>query len=124
MRNPVSQRQFLEMQVMHFKVVGASVTTSDGVSTGLSIGQHLATIKKGTGASSNLVTITLKSPLGMIPGVLLTERTLDCEARLETDPTVSVIQVRTMKLDGVTKADDANFEMTLIGTEGVREGKY
>lgn len=123
-RQPLHQPQFLEGLCMMFKIDGSAVTTSDGVSTGLLIGQHLATIKKGTSSDANLVTITLRRPLGQVPAILMQEITLDCVAREETAPTNQVIQIRTLELDGVTAEDDADFYLFVFGNEGIREGKY
>ena len=120
---PVVSRQHLMTETIVLGVTGATVTTSDS-STGLNYGANLATIKKGVSADSNLVTITLKHPLGLVPRVLIQEKTLDCVARLETTPTRTVIQIRTMELDGVTKEDDADFDVYVYGTRELREGDY
>lgn len=114
--------QYLEGIIAIFKVDGSAVTTSDGVNTGLTMGQHLATIKKGTGADSNLVTITLRHPLGQTPGVIFQEITLDCICREETAPTKTVIQVRTLELDATTQEDDADFYVFLVGSKGIHNG--
>lgn len=123
-RQPLHQPQFLGGLCMVFKVDGSVVTTDDGVNTGLLIGQHLATIKKGTSGDANLVTITLNRPLGQVPSVFFQEITLDCVAREETAPTNQVIQVRTLELDGTTAENDADFYVFVFGNEGIREGKY
>ena len=123
MREPVTQRQFLEAQDIVLKIDGSEVTTTAS-KAGLTVGKHVATVKKGTGADSNLVTITLTSPLGMAPTVFFQPVTLDCLCREEVAPTKSVIQVRTLELDGVTQEDDADFNVLIKGTEGIREGKY
>jgi len=125
-RNPVGQRQFLTGLLAAFKITGASVTTSSGVNTGLDIGQHLATIKKGSGADSNLVTVTFRNPLGMTPIVLFQPITLDCAARIESGyPTKSIIQFRTFLHSNLaTKLDDANLIAYVYGTEEIREGNY
>lgn len=125
MRQPVGCKQFLEGLCEVFRVVGATVTTTAGVNTGLSKGQHLAKIVKGTGVDSNLVTITLNQPFGMIPAVFFQAETLDCECRIDVEPTLTVIKVRTLKSTNLaTKVDDANFTMFLFGTEGIYEGSY
>lgn len=125
-RQPVGCKQYLEGLLLGFQVDGSAVTTSTGVNTGLLAGQHLATIKKGTAADSNLVTITLNRPLGLTtPIVLFTPITADCECRLETTPTTTVIQVRTTKSSNLaTGVDDADFNMLIFGTEGIYEGSY
>ena len=122
-RQPVGCRQFLEGLIAVLEVDGSDVTTSYA-KTGLDRGMHIATIKKGTGADSNLVTIKLNSPLGLAPSVLIQEITLDCVARLETAPTKQIIQIRTLELDGVTKEDDADMTVFIFGTEQIREGCY
>lgn len=126
MRNPVTQRQYLEGLLMAFKVDGSVVTTTAGVNTGLLVGQHLATIYKGTAANSNLVTITLRKPLGLLPYcVKFQSVTLDCVCRLEAAVTKTVIQVRTLLHSNLaTGLDDADFEMFIFGNEGIREGLY
>lgn len=125
-RQPIGQKQYLEAVMLAFSVDGSAVTTGTGVSTGLLAGQHIADIKKGTAADSNLVTITLHKPLGLTSSVVLfTPRTADCECRLETTPTKTVFQVRTLKSTNLaTGVDDADFDMLIFGTEGIREGEY
>ena len=122
-RQPVGCRQFLEGLIAVLEVDGSDVTTSYA-KTGLDRGMHIATIKKGAGADSNLVTIKLNSPLGLAPSVLIQEITLDCVARLEKATTKQIIQIRTLELDGVTKEDDADFTVFIFGTEQIREGCY
>lgn len=123
-RNPVSQRQYLTLTGYLLQIDGSEVTTSDA-KTGLVVGRHVATVKKGTSADSNLVTITLRWPYGIIPQVLFQPRTLDCECRLEEDPTKTVIKVRTVKSSDTTqKVDDADFTVLVLGTEDSREGAY
>lgn len=123
-RQPLYQPQFLESLCMVFEIDGSAVTTSENVSTGLVKGQHLAYIKKGTSSDSNLVTITLRRPLGLAPSVFYQPITLDCTARDDVAPTTSLIKIRTLELDGVTVEDDADLRVFVFGTEGIREGKY
>ncbi len=123
-RQPLHQAQFLEALCMVFEIDGSAVTTSENVSTGLVKGQHLAYIKKGTSSDSNLVTLTLKRPFGLAPSPLYQPITLDCICRDDVAPTVSVIKIRTLELDGTTQENDADFRVYLFGTEGIREGKY
>lgn len=121
-RNPVGQRQFLAAVLASIRVDGSEVTTSFS-KTGLIKGQHIATVKKGTSSDSNLVTIRLNNPLGMVPSVLIQEETLDCVARVESRG-LQEFAIRTLELDGSTVEDDADFEVFLIGTEEIREGQY
>lgn len=125
MRNPVTQRQYLEGLFMAFKIDGSAVTTS-AAKTGLLVGMHLATIYKGTAGNANLVTITLNKPLGLLPYTVQFQAvTLDCECRLETDVTKTVIQVRTLLNSNLASAcNDADFDMFVFGNEGIREGLY
>lgn len=124
-RKNIAQAQFLESKLIVFQVDGSVVTTGAGVNTGLLVGLHVATILKGTGADSNLVTITLNRPYGIAPSVMFQPRTLDCECRLDVDTTKTVIKVRTLKSSDLTaKVDDADFTMLVFGTEGIYEGSF
>lgn len=123
-RQPLYQAQFLESLCMVFEIDGSAVTTSDNVSTGLLKGQHLAYIKKGSGADSNLVTITLRRPFGLAPSVLYQPITLSCIPRDNAAPTTSVITIRTLASDFTSQANDCDLRVFVFGTEGIREGKY
>lgn len=121
-RNPVGQRQFLDAFIGSVRVDGSAVTTTLA-STGLIKGTHIATVKKGTAADSNLVTIRLNKPLGLSPSIFIQEETLDCVARTESRG-LQEITIRTLELDGTTQEDDADFEVFFFGTEHIREGQY
>lgn len=121
---PVVSRQHLMTETLVFSVDGSEVTTNDDDNTGLDYGSHLATIKKGEGADSNLITITLNNAFGVPPKVFIQERTLDCVARLEEEPTKTVIKIRTLELDGTTQEDNADLEVLVVGTRELREGNY
>lgn len=123
-RQSLHQPQFLEALCMVFEIDGSAVTTSENVSTGLLKGQHLAYIKKGAGADSNLVTITLRRPFGLPPSVLYQPITLACVPRDNAAPTNSVITIRTLAVDHIAQANDCDLRVFLFGTEGIREGKY
>ena len=116
MRGHVYNRQFRAPVVGIFEIDGSAVTT-DYAQDGLLCGLHIADVKKGSGADSNLVTLRLKRPLGTIPQVKFQPITLDCECRLEETPTDTLIKVRTLELDGVTKEDDADFVIFLFASE-------
>lgn len=120
MRGRVRNRQFLRPLLMVLEVDGSAVSTTESTD-GLDRGTHVATIYKGTGADSNLVTITFKRPFGTIPQVVFQEITLDCVCRLEAAATKTGLQVRTLELDGVTKEDDADFQVFLFGSD---DGEY
>lgn len=116
--------QYLSALVAVIRVDGSAVTTSYA-KTGLVVGQHLATVKKGTSADSNLVSIQLNFPLGLAPEVWIQEHTLDCVARLEAATTkAGLIQIRTLELDGTTAENDADFTVFVFGTKEIREGYY
>lgn len=109
-------RQFKRPCVLAFQVDGSDVTTSYA-NTGLDIGKHIATVKKGAGADSNLVTIKLNRQMGYPPFPVIQEITVDCTARVEVATTVDTIAIRTLELDGVTKEDDADFNLLLFSAE-------
>lgn len=126
MRKPVSNRQFLDSEVLVLSVDGSAVTTSDNVSTGLLKGQHQCYIKKGTGGDSNLVTITFKKPIwGVAPSFFAQCVTADCEVRQNADPTVTTIAVRTLKSTNLaTGVVDADFHLFIFGPTVNKEGNY
>ena len=116
--------QYLSAELMVLEVDGSAVTTSYA-KDGLVVGQHLATIKKGTSGDSNLISIQLNFQLGLTPKVFIQEKTLDCVARLEAEPTkAGLIQIRTLELDGVTGEDDADLSILVVATKEIREGYY
>ena len=120
----VIARQHMRTDIFRIAIDGSAVTTSENSNAGITYGKHVAKVKKGEGSDSNLVTITLNSALGLAPGVYFQERTLDCICRLEEDTTKDTIKVRTLELDGVSKADNADFEVFVVGTREIREGNY
>lgn len=120
---PVVSRQHLMTELLIFEIDGSDVTTSYAA-TGLDYGSHLATIKKGSAADSNLVTIRLRNPLGLVPKVIFQPLTVDCTCRLDAASTKQIIQVRTLTLAGSAKKDDADFVMMVYGTRELREGNY
>jgi hypothetical protein len=123
MRSVIS-RQHLETDVLVLHVDGSEVTTNDDDNAGLDYGEHLAFIKKGAGADSNLVTITLKNPLGLPMKYFVQPITLDCLVREESAPTKDTLILRVLELDGVTQEDDADFLVFIFGTRQVRQGNY
>lgn len=117
----VHQRQYLDMVLAHFKIHGADVSSSTAGSAGLLKGSHIGTVIK----AANQLTFVLAKPLGLIPGVFFQARTLDCAIRLNTDPTLNTIVVNTFLNSNLsTPLNDADFEMFLVGTEGIYEGRY
>jgi hypothetical protein len=123
-RNPVGQRQFTTGLIGVLEVDGSEVTTTSAV-TGLVKGQYLATVKKGSSADSNLVTITFNKPFGLVPSFLFQPKTLDCECREEGTSTKTVVTIRTLKSTNLaTQVNDADFSIFVFGTEDIREGFY
>lgn len=117
----VHQRQYLDMILAHFKIHGADVSSVKPDVTGILRGSHIGKVQK----TANQLVFTLNRPLGLIPGVFFQARTLDCAIRLATDPTLSVITVNTFLNSNLSSAlNDADFEMFLVGTEGIYEGSY
>lgn len=116
MEGRVRNRQFRSPTLLLFKITGASVSTTAG-RDGLDVGKYVATIAKGAGADSNLITLTLNRALGTVPQVKIQEITLDCVARIEGSPTSKVVQIRTLELDGVTKEDDADLFVALFAAD-------
>lgn len=116
MYNSLKTRQFQDPQFFVLEVDGSAVTTSAS-STGLTVGKHRATILKGTAGDANLITIAFNTPFGFAPRVFVQERTLDCVARLEADPSKTGFQIRTFELDGVTAENDADLTILVLGAE-------
>lgn len=124
MRRDVHSRQYQESEILALEIDGSAVTTTSS-QAGLIKGLHAADVKIGAGADSNLVTITLKRPFGMVPQVLLQPRTLDCALRLEEEPTKTVIKVRCLLHSNLaTGLDDADFNIFILGNLGILEGNY
>ena len=122
MRQSIGQRQHLEGLLAILEVDGSAVTTAFA-QAGLLSGLHIADVKKGAGADSNLVTVQFKFPFGMNPKAFYQAITLNCVPRTETTA-LNSIAIRTLQNDLATKADDCDFLIFVYGTEGIREGKY
>ena len=124
MRKRVGTRQFLEGLIAVFEVDGSDVTTSYA-NTALDSGQHLATIKVGTGASDNVYTIKLNKALGLAPAVFVTPKTLDVTFRKGT-VTSSLIPLTAIKRSNLAQDPTAapDFTVMVFGTEHGREGSY
>lgn len=122
MRQPISQRQFIDGLVAVIRVDGSEVTTTYA-QTGLLTGKHIADVKKGTAGDANLVTIRFKAPFGLAPEVFIQPVTVNCVPRPETVG-LSEIAIRTLQSDHATAANNCDFVIFVYGTEGIREGKY
>lgn len=122
-RQSVGQRQFIDSLIATLRIDMSLITTSYS-NAALTEGKHIATVKVGSGADSNLVSIRLANALGRNMSLYFQEVTLDCMCREDTAPGNQVATVRVLKLDGVTKQDAGVFNAWIFGTEGILEGNY
>lgn len=119
----IHSRQYLESEakLLVLEIDGSAVTTSYS-NVGLLRGKHLATVKKGTGADSNLVTIKFKKPFGVTPNFVCDPITVDCMCRRDAASTNTLMYVRTLTAIGTGQKDDADFTVLVFGSTGQREG--
>lgn len=95
------------------RVDGSAVTTSASA-TGLLMGSGQVTIKKGSGGTSNEVTITLKETAAQVPIVSATPITTNCHVEIKS-VTTSVIVLETFQVaDGTTGVDDADMHVLIV----------
>jgi len=101
--------------------VDGSVVTTTTAKTGLLEGEHDMQIKKGSGGTSNEVTVTLDITFKRVPVVVATPITTDTHIEIKS-VTTSVIVFETFAVDdGSTAEDDVDFHFMVLGWDSSSE---
>lgn len=101
-------------RLIALRVDGSAVTTS-AATTGLDEGAAEVTIAKGSGGTSNEVTVTFTKAFATVPTVVATPITTNCHIEIKS-VTVSAIVFETFQVaDGTTAVDDADFHALIFG---------
>ena len=108
------------LSLIALRVDGSAVATSAG-SAGLLAGSGQVTIAKGSGGTSNEVTITLKRASKQVPVVTASAITTNCHIDIKS-VTDSVIVLETFQVaDGTTGVDDADMHVQIVVWEDSRD---
>ena len=110
-------------RLLKARVDGSAVTTS-AATTGMSSGdRHNMTILKGSGGTSNEVTVACNTAFAVVPVVVATPITTDSHIEIKS-VTASQIVFETFAVsDGSTAADDVDFHFIVIGEDSASEYK-
>lgn len=103
-----------ESRVLGLRIDGSVVTTS-AATTGLLEGLYDATIAKGSGGTSNEVTITLNRAFARVPVVVATPLTTNCHVEIKSVAAGSIVLETFQVADGTTAVDDADIHVIIMG---------
>lgn len=119
MKLPVKGTQ-TECRILGLRIDGSAVTTS-AASTGLDEGAGDCTILKGSGGSSNEVTIAFRTPFARVPVVNATPITTNCHVEIKSI-TASQLVLETFQVaDGTTGVDDADMHVMIMGWDSATQ---
>lgn len=107
-------------RMLALRVDGSAVTTS-AADTGLDWGGENVQIAKGSGATSNEVTITFDEAFAEIPIVQATPITTNCHIEIKSVAVGSVVLETFQVADGTTGVDDADMHVLIVGAMGAGE---
>jgi hypothetical protein len=107
-------------RVIPLRIDGSAVTTS-AATTGLLEGLNDCTIAKGSGATSNEVTVTFNTAFARVPVVVATPLTTNCHVEVKSI-TASTLVLETFQVaDGTTKVDDADIHVIVWGWDSATQ---
>lgn len=109
-----------ECRMLAFRVDGSAVTTS-AATTGLVEGLHDATVSKGSGGTSNEVTITFNRAFGRVPVVQASPVTTNCHIEIKSVTASGMVLETFQVADGTTGVDDADMHVIVIGHDSARQ---
>jgi hypothetical protein len=96
------------------QVDGSAVTTTASA-TGLDLGGYDFTVAKGSGGTSNEVTLTpIRPGLQTMHVVGIVPVTTNCHCEIKSVSASSIVVETFQVADGTTGVDDANFHMTVL----------
>ena len=98
--------------VIALRIDGSAVTTS-AASAGLLSGTGQCTILKGSGGTSNEVTIALKHTSAQVPVVCASPITTNCHIEVKSVSTSSIVLETFQVADGTTGVDDADMHVLI-----------
>lgn len=112
LRNNVKSPQPLP-RVLGLRIDGSAVTTS-AATTGLDEGGSDVTILKGSGGSSNEVTIAFNTAFAAAPVVVATPVTDNAHVRIKS-VSASQLVLETTENDSATGLDDVDMHVIIFG---------
>ena len=113
LRNNVKSPQPLP-RVLGLRIDGSEVATSAGVA-GLDEGAKDVTISKGSGGTSNEVTIAFNTAFAAAPVVSATVITDDCHVRIKSVSASQVVLETVQNDANGTGVDDADMHVMILG---------
>lgn len=101
-------------RVLALRVDGSVVTTS-AASTGLLEGEFDCTIAKGSGGTSNEVTITFNEAFKRVPVIVASPITTNCHIEIKSVSATGCVLETFEVADGTTGVDDADMHVMIMG---------
>jgi len=95
--------------------VDGSVVTTSASTTGLLEGSLDMTISKGSGGTSNEVTVAFDVTFKRVPVVVATPITTNCHVEIKSVSTSQIVFETFQVADGTTGVDDADFHFMVLG---------
>jgi hypothetical protein len=96
------------------RIDGSAVTTS-AAATGLDEGSADANVSKGSGGTSNEVTLAFTKAFTTTPVVVAQSITTNCKVELKSVSTTGCVLETFQVADGTTGVDDADMHVVIIG---------
>ena len=110
-------------RLLKARVDGSAVTTS-AATTGMSSGdRHNMTILKGSGGTSNEVTVAFNTAFAVVPVVVATPITTNCHIEIKSVSASQIVFETFQVADGTTDVNDADFHFIVIGEDTSSEYK-
>lgn len=103
-----------ECRMLALRIDGSAVTTS-AAATGLLEGGGDCTILKGSGGSSNEVTIAFRTDFERVPVVCATPITDDCHVRIKSVTAAQCVLETVQNDANGTGVDDADMHVIIMG---------
>jgi len=98
------------------RIDGSAVTTS-AAKTGLDEGAADFTVSKGSGGTSNEVTLTPNEAFARVPVIQATPVTTNCHIEIKSVSSTSIVLETFQVADGTTGVDDADMHVMIWGSD-------
>jgi len=110
-------------RVLAVRVDGSAVTTSAATTGALGPDRHNITILKGSGGTSNEVTVAFNEAYTVVPVVCTGVITTNCHVEVKSVSASQIVFETFQVADGTTGVDDADFHFIVMGWDTASEYK-
>jgi hypothetical protein len=106
---------------LHALFIDGSAVTTTASATGLDQGSADFTVVKGSGGTSNEVTLTPKEAFKRAPIVVASSLTTNCHVEVKSRSATSIVLETFQVADGTTGVDDADLNVIIWGSDSASE---